>query len=101
MDIKILLPLTDPGFITVTFDVGITTASLNVSITDDNILGSNETFYLRIVPYYYANVHGSLATVVIVEDDCKWKIYIKTHGNESCGQEKQSVQQLLRVYLHI
>ena len=66
------------GPYTITFVVGVTVVSFSISITDDSILEGNEAFYLTIDPSSLrddTNVDvGSVfqATVIIVEDDCKW-----------------------------
>lgn len=65
------------GPYTVTFAVGETAVSFIISITDDNILEGDETFYLTIDPSSLrgdTNVDaGTLfqVTVIIVEDDCE------------------------------
>ena len=61
----------------ITFVVGATAVSFSISITDDDILEGNETFYLTIDPSSLrddTNVDvGNIfqVTVIIVEDDCK------------------------------
>ena len=66
----------DSGPYSVKFDAGITEATLNVSIVDDNILEESEKFYLAVnVPSLPDKVSVSdrgQATVTIVDDDGKY-----------------------------
>lgn len=60
---------------TVKFDVGVTRASFNVSVHDDNLFEGNETFNLNINPSSLPSSitigdHGQ-TTVTIVNDDGK------------------------------
>ena len=67
----------ESGPYTITFVVGVTAVSFSISITDDDILEGNETFYLTIDPSSLrddTNVdvgNTFQVTVIIVEDDCK------------------------------
>ena len=67
----------ESGPYAITFVVGATAVSFSISITDDDILEFNETFYLTIDPSSLrdnTNVDvGNIfqVTVIIVEDDCK------------------------------
>ena len=63
----------DSGPYSVTFTVGITMASFNVSINDDNILENDEDFILTIMrgtlPDGVTRDGDGQATVTIVDDD--------------------------------
>ena len=63
----------DSGPYTVTFTAGITMASFNVSINDDNILENDEDFILTIMsgtlPDGVTRDGDGQATVTIVDDD--------------------------------
>ena len=68
----------DSGPFTVIFASGITNASFNVTIIDNNQLESNETFYLFINPSSLPTISVNItisdpsqATVTILDDDCK------------------------------
>ena len=55
------------------FPAGTTTASLNISITNDNIVEMNETFSLTIDPSSDVTVvDPDDAVVTIVDDDSEW-----------------------------
>lgn len=57
------------------FPAGITSASFDVSIFDDNILESNETFSLNIMRHLPAKVtrgNPRTSTVTIVDKDSKY-----------------------------
>ena len=66
----------DFGPYTVTFTAGDTTASLNISINDDDVLENNENFFLTISHHNYP-AHGVTINttdrpiVNIIDDDCK------------------------------
>ena len=64
-----------PGPYIVQFDVGVTTARFNVSINDDNILESNETFNLGInmssLPSGIVVGNPGQSTVTILDNDGK------------------------------
>ena len=60
----------------VTFIAGDTTASLNISITDDDVLENNENFFLTINRHNYPSSRVTVNTtdrpiVNIIDDDCK------------------------------
>ena len=58
------------GPYTVVFSAGSTSASLNISITNDNIVEMNETFALTITPTNdVMTVDPDDAVVTIVDDD--------------------------------
>lgn len=67
----------------ITFHAGETTAALDISITDDNLLENDETFAVIIDPtllpvdvtVFIADNYG-YATVTIVDDDSKLRMYI-------------------------
>ena len=65
-----------PGPYTVIFPAGITIASFDVSVANDNILETNEMFNLFIIPtslperVTIGNIGRSLLT--IVDNDSKW-----------------------------
>ena len=59
---------------TVTFPAGQTTATFNVSITDDNMLETDENFMLTINLSISDNVfigNPDQTTVTIVDNECK------------------------------
>ena len=63
----------------VTFFAGMTSVSLNISITDDDILENCiETFSLMIdkssLPTTVIVGSTNQATVNIIDDDCKWRM---------------------------
>lgn len=69
----------NPGPYTVTFIAGMTRASFNITINDDNVVEGNESFTLSIdsfSPIGSATVGSPFqATVTIYDDDCElWKI---------------------------
>lgn len=67
------------GPYTVTFIAGNTTASLNISIIDDNVLENNENFFLAISQIFHSYYSSDKVTadttdrpiVNIIDDDCK------------------------------
>ena len=61
------------GPYSVIFPAGITTASLNISINNDNIVEMNETFSLTITPPndIIMTVDPDNAVVTILDDDSK------------------------------
>ena len=67
------------GPYTVTFIAGNTTASLNISIIDDDVLENNENFFLTINRVYHNYSQSNKVTadttyrpiVNIIDDDCK------------------------------
>ena len=61
----------DSGSYNVTFLAGMTSESLNISITDDDILENNENFYLAIDESLSSITAGSTdrAIVNILDDD--------------------------------
>ena len=67
------------GPVSVTFSAGMTSASLYISITDDNLLEGNEDFYLMIDSSSLINgvSVGSVnqTTVTILDADSKWCMY--------------------------
>ena len=67
------------GSYNVIFPAGITSASFDVSIIDDNILESNETFSLNIIhhllPTKVTRGNPKTSTVTIVDDDSKCGIF--------------------------
>ena len=66
-----------PGPYIVTFPAGVTSASFNVQIKDDNILEGNEIFKFTIdlssLPGDVTASNPLQATVTVVDDDCKQK----------------------------
>ena len=67
----------DSGPYTVTFPAGVTTATFNVPINDDNILEGNENFMLTInetsLPTGVTRGTPAEAIVTIVDDDRELK----------------------------
>ena len=63
------------GPYTVTMPAGMTTATFNIPITDDNILEGDENFMLTInetsLPTGVTRGTPGEVTVTIVDDDCK------------------------------
>ena len=63
------------GPYTVTFSAGVTTASFNIPITDDNILENNEDVQIEInvssLPSRVSVSNPGQATVTIVDNDSK------------------------------
>ena len=63
----------DSGPYTAMFPADTTTASLSISITNDNIVEMNETFSLTINPSSDVTVvDPDDAVVTIVDDDSEW-----------------------------
>ena len=61
----------------VRFDPGVTHAPVNISINNDNILETNETFKLNIFDinvrrFVHFGTPGNDATVTIIDNDCKF-----------------------------
>ena len=63
------------GAYIVTFFTGMTSASLNISLINDDVLESNENFFLTInqasLPTYITVGTTDRTVVNIVDDDCK------------------------------
>lgn len=66
----------DPGPFDVTFPAGMTTASFNIPITDDNMFEGNESFTVTIVastlPSQVVEGTDCVVVVTIVDDDSKF-----------------------------
>ena len=88
-----------------TVPAGMTNASFNVGIIDNDELENTENFYLNIDSSLLPNnvmSHPSQVTVTILDDDCKWckgsYIYMLSWadlgknlgGQASCGKHKSS-----------
>ena len=69
----------------VTIYAGDTSASFNISITDDNVLEENETFRLVITPESLPNLVSrgisATTTVIIKNDDGQLSIKHKIYSN--------------------
>ena len=69
----------------ITFPAGATTASFNISVTDDNILEDNEDIEVEIIvsslPSRVGVSNPGQATVTIVDDDGKIKFYNQVQLN--------------------
>ena len=69
----------DSGPYTVTFPSGVTNASFNVTIIDNDQYESTETFYLIIdsfsLPHNMYISNPGHAIVIISDDDCECNIY--------------------------
>ena len=67
------------GLYTVTFPAGVTMVAFDIPISDDMILESVENFTLTInqtsLPTGVSQHTSSKATVNIVDNECKYKIY--------------------------
>ena len=67
------------GLYNVTFPANVTTQLLDISVCDDKVFESNESFTISIVsnslPDNVMDGNLSQATITIVDDDCKFSIF--------------------------